>query len=496
MGEPFDFVLSQLQLPPEVSGVGGRACLAEEAATGAQVTVEGYSFQGDVHVYGTVDSITCADSSSFLRYQYPSALPAAVTQRMAELSARVIRQIGLDGVTFNIEYFWDADHDTISLLEVNPRHSQSHAELFEQVDGVANHDHMLQLALGREPRPRHGEGPYDIAAKWFVRRTTDGVARRVPTAEEIERVERTIPGCTVDVTVAVGDRLSELYDQDSYSYALATVYLGADDEDELIRKYEQALEGLPFEFEEPDWMRFVDRQRFPHRIKEDSQLSIPLSDGTRLAGTGLAAGGGRPAPRPRHPRVRPVPAARPHRGAGLDPPPLLRGERVRGRPGRPARQRQLRGRAHRRVPRAGAVRRRGGAGLDRRAALVRRAHRDDGDLLGRVQHPPGRRATSAEPAGRRHRLLDRRPVRRRRALHGRLPAHRQPLVGVDDVRLQLLPAGPGRRRRGVARDVARSGCAAAGSGWRSGCATNVATPTGSTARSARTTPTSRARCSP
>ena len=31
-------------------------------------------------------------------------------------------------------------------------------------------------------------------------------------------------------------------------------------------------------------MRFVDRERFPHRIKEDSQVSIPLSDGTRLAG--------------------------------------------------------------------------------------------------------------------------------------------------------------------------------------------------------------------
>ncbi len=284
MGDPFDFVLSHLQLPPEVTGIGGRACLAEEAATGAQVTVEGYSFHGDVHVYGTVDSITCPDSSSFLRYQYPSSLPSAVTQRMAEISERVIRQIGLDGITFNIEYFWDPDHDTISLLEVNPRHSQSHAELFEQVDGVANHDHMLQLALGREPRLRHREGPYYIAAKWFVRRVADGVASRVPTSQEIEQVERAIPGCTVDVTVATGDRLSELYDQDSYSYALATVYVGADDEDELIRKYEQALAGAAVRVRGADWMRVVDRQRFPHRIKEDTQLTIPLPDGTRLAG--------------------------------------------------------------------------------------------------------------------------------------------------------------------------------------------------------------------
>ena len=81
MGSPFEFVLAQLRLPPELSGIGGRACLAEEAAVGAQVTVEGYSFQGDVHVYGIVDSITCPDSSSFLRYQYPSSLPPAVLDR-------------------------------------------------------------------------------------------------------------------------------------------------------------------------------------------------------------------------------------------------------------------------------------------------------------------------------------------------------------------------------------------------------------------------------
>jgi len=251
MGDPFEFVLAQLQLPPELSGIGGRACLAEEAAAGAQVTVEGYSFRGDVHIYGTIDSITCPDSTSFLRYQYPSVLPPAVTQRMAVLSQRVIRQIGLDSITFNIEYFWDPEHDTITLLEVNPRHSQSHAELFEQVDGIANHDHMLQLALGREPQPRHREGPYDMAAKWFVRRVADGVARRVPTGEEVEQVQRDIDGCTIDVSITAGDRLSELHDQDSYSYAFATIYLGADDEDELIRKFERALAGLPFEFVEP-----------------------------------------------------------------------------------------------------------------------------------------------------------------------------------------------------------------------------------------------------
>jgi hypothetical protein len=250
VGEPFGFVLGHVSLPPELTGVGGRVCLVEEAAAGAQVTVEGYSFRGEVHVYGVVDSITCPDSTSFLRYQYPSALPPAVTDRMAELTDRVISRVGLDGITFNIEFFWDEERDAVTLLEINPRHSQSHAELFERVDGVANHDCMLQLALGREPRPPHRAGRYPLAAKWFVRRTADGVARRVPSAEDIARVQRDVPGCTVELAVAVGDRLSELANQDSYSYEIANVYLGADDEDELHRNFERAVAGLPFEFDE------------------------------------------------------------------------------------------------------------------------------------------------------------------------------------------------------------------------------------------------------
>jgi biotin carboxylase len=250
IGDPFEYVLDQLDLPTEIADAGGSACLVEEAATGAQVTVEGYSYRGDVRVYGIVDSVTCPGSSSFLRYQYPSTVPAAVADRLAELSRRVIGRIGLDGTTFDIEYFWDAERDAITLLEVNPRHSQSHAELFEQVDGITHHDVMLQLALGREPRPPHRKGPYAMAAKWFLRRDEDGVAVRVPTAEEIERVEHDVPGCTVTVSVQVGDRLSELHDQDSYSYAIANVFVGADSEDELREKYERAVAGLPFEFEE------------------------------------------------------------------------------------------------------------------------------------------------------------------------------------------------------------------------------------------------------
>ena len=250
-------------------------------------------------MYGVVDSITCPDSPSFLRYQYPSTLPPAVTDRMAELSRRVIRQVGLDGITFNIEYFWDADRDAITLLEINPRHSQSHAELFERVDGVANHHCMLQLALGREPRPPHRAGRYPLAAKWFVRRT--GRRRGPPGAQPRgdraggaggSRAAPWTSGCRP------GDRLSELPDQDSFSYELAHVYVGADDEEELQPQLRARVAGLPFEFDDRPagarLMRFVDPEQLPHRVHEDTRLRIPMSDGA-----GWPAGsGGRSAPTP------------------------------------------------------------------------------------------------------------------------------------------------------------------------------------------------------
>ena len=51
-------------------------------------------------------------------------------------------------------------------------------------------------------------------------------------------------------------------------------------------------------------------------------------------------------------------------------------------------------------------------------------------------------------------VLDRRSLRRRHPLHGRLPAQRQPELGLDHVRLLLAPAGSGAPRRALARAVA------------------------------------------
>ncbi|NEA44053.1 ATP-grasp domain-containing protein [Streptomyces sp. SID11385] len=250
MGEPFSRLMEGIDLPPEIAEAGGAACLAEEALTGVQVAAEGYVHDGEVVVYGVLDSHTYPNSACFLRHQYPADLPEETTRRVVGISRRVMERTGLDSATFSIEFFYDPETGDVKVLEINPRHSQSHAEMFAHVDGVPNHHRMLSLALGRDPRVRQGHGTYEYGAKWYYRRFRDGIVHRVPTAEEIAEVEREVPGVKVVIVPDEGVRLSEMPGQDSYSAELAHLYVGADSDKELEAKYDRAVRGLRFEIED------------------------------------------------------------------------------------------------------------------------------------------------------------------------------------------------------------------------------------------------------
>ena len=245
--EPFDHILEYAELPERVSAVGGHYCIAESLIGGRQCTLEGYVFDGDVHFHGVIDSIRAANGSTFLRYQYPSRLPGRVTGRMQEISRAVLGHIDFNQSAFNIEFFWDREADQIWLLEINTRIAQHHSDLFEKVDGVSNHEVVVDVALGREPRFPHGDGPFAYAACCFLRHYSDGVVGRVPSEDEIADLAREVPGIIVEPHVTPGTRLSALTHQESYSYALALVYLGGDDPQSLRDRYKRCRRALYFD---------------------------------------------------------------------------------------------------------------------------------------------------------------------------------------------------------------------------------------------------------
>ncbi len=246
---PFDRVLSQVELPKEVGHIGGGSCIAEAIIGGRMCTQEGYVHKGKLRVYGTVDSLREPNGSSFSSYQYPSRLPAQVRKRMTRSVETFMAHIGYHNAPFNLEFFWDANTDRIWLLEVNSRISESHADLFRKVDGASHHEIATDLSLGARPRLPYRDGDFSCAGKFFIRAYRDAVVTRIPGTEELARIEQLMPDTIVKIMPQPGQRLSTLMDQDSYSYTLALMWIGASSPRQLQRRYEQAVDILEFEFE-------------------------------------------------------------------------------------------------------------------------------------------------------------------------------------------------------------------------------------------------------
>ena len=249
ISEPFNYILNKANLPEDVKTVEGHYCMAERVIGGRQCTVEGYVHDGEVVPYGTVDSIRYPQVLSFFYYLYPSTLPPRIQEQMAEITKTVMKHIGYDTAGFNIESYWDEVQNQIWLLEINTRIAQSHCDLFEMVDGVSHQQVTVDLGLGRKPDMPKGEGPETVAAEFFYRVFfNDATVARAPSRAEVEVAAEQVEGTRITSYVSKGSKLSELPEQDAYSYAVASVWMGAQKQSKLLWNYEQVMKKLNYEF--------------------------------------------------------------------------------------------------------------------------------------------------------------------------------------------------------------------------------------------------------
>ena len=251
ISEPFNHILDQADMPEEIRAIDGRFCMAERVIGGRQCTLEGYVHQGEVVPYAIVDSIRYPQVLSFFYYLYPSRLPQRVQDEMSDITRTLMAHIGYDDAGFNIEFFWDEVENRIWILEINTRIAQSHCDLFEMVDGVSHQQVAVDLSLGRRPDMPAREGRFKVAAEFFYRIFfTDARVARVPTRAEIAVAEEQAEGTRIASYVRKDMRLSELPEQDAYSYAIASLWMGASKQSTLLWAYERVLKRLNYEFAE------------------------------------------------------------------------------------------------------------------------------------------------------------------------------------------------------------------------------------------------------
>ena len=181
--EPFERV-ARRRLPQAGSA---HRLLWEAPVHAAQFNLDGYVWQGQAQAIGVVDSIMYPGTRAFMRFDYPSRLPPAVQARALAVAGRFLRAVGFAHGLFNMEFFYDAASDRLTVIEFNPRLASQLADLYARVDGSDLYAMALCLAHGRDPAEAPGRQATAGAASSFVFRHFSPLTAAVMPPPAVER---------------------------------------------------------------------------------------------------------------------------------------------------------------------------------------------------------------------------------------------------------------------------------------------------------------------
>ena len=173
--EPFERVC-RARLP--AAGTAHRLLLEQPVpASTPQYNLDGWVFDGRVHLLGVVDAVMYPGTQAFMRWELPSRLPAAVQQRALDVARRFLGAVGFRHGFFNMEFFHDPATGRLAVIEFNPRMAAQFSDLYLRVLGVDPHAMAVALAVGDDPAALPRSAPTAGAAASFVYRAfaADGV---------------------------------------------------------------------------------------------------------------------------------------------------------------------------------------------------------------------------------------------------------------------------------------------------------------------------------
>jgi hypothetical protein len=246
--EPFDRIC-RARLPQ--AGSAHRMLLEEPVPLRVpQHNLDGWVGEGEVRALGVVDAITYPGTRAFLRWEYPSRLPAAVQARALDVARRFLGAIGFRTGTFNLEFFFDAASDRLSVIECNPRLASQFGDLYRRVDGIDPHAMAVALALGEDPSalPRI-EPVAGVAASLVYRAFTPAQVPPAPDAGRRAAFAKAFPDGLLMSMPKRGAALARDF-RWTGDHRYGIVHLGAADRSQLAQRAAQASALLGWRF---DW---------------------------------------------------------------------------------------------------------------------------------------------------------------------------------------------------------------------------------------------------
>ncbi len=145
--EPFERVAKRL-LPLASTA---HSMMLETPVHATQYCLDGIVHNGQTRPLGVVDAVMYPGTQAFMRFDYPSKLAADIKARALDIATRFLNAVGFTYGMFNMEFFYDAATDKLTVIEFNPRMASQFADLYLRVDGIDLYAMALALAHGQDP---------------------------------------------------------------------------------------------------------------------------------------------------------------------------------------------------------------------------------------------------------------------------------------------------------------------------------------------------------
>jgi hypothetical protein len=248
--EPFERLARERLRDRALPVPSAHRMLLEAPVQADQFNLDGYVFDGQVHALGVVDAVMYPGTQAFMRFEMPSRLPASVQARALDVARRFLEAVGFTHGLFNLEFFYDAASDRLTVIEVNPRMASQFSDLYQRVHGIDLHALSLSLAHGGDPATVPRCMPTAGAAASFVYRVFDAAQPAVqPDAATRHAFAGQFPdGLLFCFPKPRGSMARDFKWLGSYRYGI--VHLGGRDAADLRQQCERAsrLLGWPAPF--------------------------------------------------------------------------------------------------------------------------------------------------------------------------------------------------------------------------------------------------------
>ena len=240
--EPFERVAKRLL--PHASTA--HSMMLETPVQAAQYSIDGIVYNGSIKPLGLVDSVMCPGTQAFMRFDYPSKLSADIQARALDVASKFLNAVGFDYGMFNMEFFYDAATDKLTVIEFNPRMASQFADLYLRVDGMDLYAMALALAHGQDPWAVPRSQPSANIATSAVYRVFDRSAEHLtqnipamPNPDQLAVLKQKFPDHLLLQFPKAGHSLARDFKWlGSYRYGI--LHLGGRDADDLRARVDAA----------------------------------------------------------------------------------------------------------------------------------------------------------------------------------------------------------------------------------------------------------------